>query len=71
MRQEKRTNQISEIRNSIKKVLDEKIEISFEDITLATMSNLGLSLRTSQEYIKVALYQLGTKKEDLWKPKKI
>lgn len=67
MRQEKRTNQISEIRNSIKKALDMGKNLSFEDVTLATMSQLGLSMRTTQEYIKVALYQLNLKREDLGK----
>ena len=70
MKQEKRTNQISEIRNSIKLGLEKNPQLDYKSIILSVQSNLCLSKRTSQEYIDVALFELGKRKDELWKPKK-
>ena len=58
-RQEKRRNQIADITESIKNSLAKDKGLNKKDILMAVMANIGLSRRTSQEYIDVALYQLG------------
>jgi len=65
MRQEERANKISDLRNSIKKALDKKKTITCRDILLSARANLNISDRTAKEYLEVALFQLGLKKEDL------
>lgn len=65
LRQEKRAGQILDIKNSIQKAIDKGKELDFKTIVMATSSNLGLSIRTSQEYVEIALFQLKLKKEDL------
>ena len=59
-RQMIRTEKIEQIKKSIKKART-KGEISYDDILLATMSNLNLSRRTAREYIDVALFALKLK----------
>ncbi len=55
MRQQKRSNQITQIKASIEKSKTG----DFKQIVLATMSALGISRRTAREYVEVAFFELG------------
>ena len=55
MRQQKRAQQIAEIKASIKKGKNR----DFKQIVLVTMSALGISRRTAREYVEVAFFDLG------------
>ena len=57
-RQEKRMNQINTISNSIKQARDNGRNLDEEKLALTTALELGLSVRTAKEYIKLALHKL-------------
>ena len=61
VRQERRLNQITEITESIKSAYEKDKGIRKKDIVMAVMSNIGVSKRTAQEYIEIALFNLGLK----------
>ena len=65
--QERRKNQIAEIKFSITRAIKEKTIFTFKDLVMATSSNLGISKRTAKEYVEMALFQLKMRKEDLGK----
>ena len=70
MRQERRLKQIAEIKGTIKKIIDsgkEPKEISFSKLRMLVMSNLGVTGRTANEFICVALFELGLEKKDVAK----
>ena len=56
VRQQKRQSQIGQITASINKVKAEGRELDKKQLLLVTMSELGLSRRTAQEYVDVALF---------------
>ena len=62
MRQEERQNRIAVISSSIKKELAAGKQITLDLIILATSSEMGLSKRTAQEYVEIALFNLGLDK---------
>ncbi len=64
-RQDRRRTKILAIRDSIKNTLDQKKEVSFKDIVLATCANVNLSKRTAEEYVDIALAHLKLNREDL------
>ena len=64
-RQDKRRNQIEQIKASIKKAMENDKEISYSDIVMAVMSNCNLSRRTTEEYVDIGLYELKISKEEL------
>lgn len=65
LRQEERNNKIQGITNSIKLRLDEGKMISYDDLVIASMGNFHVARRTAMEYIEVAVFNLGIKKENL------
>ncbi len=59
MRQETRRNQINQISASIRKAMDEGKTIDKTSVIMATASNIGLSLRTSKEYVEIAMFEIN------------
>ncbi len=57
-----RDMKIAQIVNSIKSA---KIPFDYPTLIIATMEGTHIARRTAIEYIDVALYKLGMKKEDL------
>lgn len=60
-----RENRIADVRASIQKLWDKGKEKSYDNIVISTMSALNISRRAAQEYVDVALYQLGTDRSKL------
>jgi len=60
-RQFRRKNQIAKIKEGLSKVYEKSPELDFENFLYGIMSGLNLSKRTTQEYINIALFELGLK----------
>ena len=65
MLRERRGIEINQITASIRKALEEKQDITYEKLLIATMSNLNLSRVTAQNYIDIALYRADLSIDDV------
>ena len=62
MRTANREMKIAQIVNSIKAA---KVPFDYPTLIIATMDGTGIARRTAIEYVDVALFKMGKKKEDL------
>ncbi len=65
MLREQRLRRILSIQTSIEKPLYADKKINYQELIIASASNLGISMRTSKEYVDMALFNLKLTKEDL------
>ena len=64
--QDKRQRQIKSIKESITKAIYQGKELDWDTLVLSIRSQQNLSDRTAKDYLKLALFDLGIKKEELF-----
>ena len=65
MLRERRAREIAQIQSTLNKNLDEGKTINFQNFIIASCAGIGISERTVKEYLKIAMFNLGVKEENL------